>query len=108
MRKCFALAVLLLPTVAVTGCVHAPVVPPLGGLYTGIQAPLDVELDETEMGTRSGESSSLCILGLVAVGDASTHTAARNGGIKIIRSADYSYVNVLGIYQGYSTIVYGD
>ena len=90
------------------GCVVAPVVPPLAGVYTGIQAPLDVDFKDTKIGLKKGESSSMCILGLVAVGDASTHEAARQGGVKVIQGADYSYTNVLGIYQAYKTIVYGD
>jgi len=50
----------------------------------------------------------MCILGLVATGDASTEAAAREGGISTIHSADYSYFNVLGVYQRYETIVHGE
>jgi len=67
-----------------------------------------VDFKDTKIGLKKGESSSMCILGLVAVGDASTHEAAKNGGVTTIQTADYSYTNVLGIYQEYRTIVYGD
>ena len=98
----------LLLVSAASGCMTAPVVPPMAFIYTGIQAPLDVDFHLTKIATKRGESSSMCILGMVAVGDASSRTAAENGNIAIITTADYSYTNILGIYQGYKTIVYGE
>jgi hypothetical protein len=86
----------------------APVVPPIGIIYTGMSAPLDTDLMTTELGAKQGRSSSSDILFLVAWGDASTAAAARSAGITKIRHADYEYTNVLGIYQSYTTVIYGD
>lgn len=89
------------------GCMVAPVVPPSGGVYNNITAPLDVDVESTKMYSKRGESSSISILSLVAVGDAGIAAAAKNGGITIVEHADYNYFNILGIYQKYTTIVYG-
>ncbi|MFO0982547.1 MAG: TRL-like family protein [Planctomycetota bacterium] len=83
-------------------------VPPQGIVYSGISAPLDTDLNQTDLGNKRGASSSTAILGLVAWGDASASTAARAGGIGRIKHADYQYTNVLGIYQSFTTVVYGD
>ena len=109
MRIVLALLAFALLSTLVSGCaVHAPVVPPLAGVYTDIRAPLDVDFEATKVAPKKGVSSSMCILGLVATGDASTEAAAREGGISTIHSADYSYFNVLGVYQRYETIVHGE
>ena len=48
-----------------------------------------------------------CILGLVAWGDASAEAAAKDGGITIIEHVDYEYMNILFIYQRFTTIAHG-
>jgi len=93
-----------------SGCTGfgAPVVPPLGALYSNVQAPIDIDSDETQLGTKRGEAVSSTVLGLVAWGDASVRTAATNGGLTTIRHVDYAYFNVLGVYATFTTVVYGD
>jgi len=91
-----------------TGCLRAPVVPPYGIIYSDIQAPLDHDFDRTVVPTRSGSSESISILGLVAIGDASIHAAAQDGGLSVIHTADYEYMNILGVYQKYVTVVRGE
>jgi hypothetical protein len=91
-----------------TGCLRAPVVPPTGAVYTNIKAPLDHDFDQTKANLRQGKSRSICVLGLIAGGDASIETAARNANLQVIHSADYEYTNILGIYQEYVTIVRGE
>ena len=102
------LSILFLATLA-TGCAMsaAPVIPP-PALYQNYQAPLDIDHNQTELGTKKGTSVQKSVLGVVSWGDASTHAAAANGGIAIIRSADYAFYTFLGIYSTYTTIVYGD
>ncbi len=108
-RKKAALAVGVLSVVLLAGCMRAPVMPPSGWLYNETEAPLDIDMQETKIGSKRGESSCMSVLGLVAVGDASIEAAARNGGIKTVQHADYRYTNVLfGMYQEYTTIVYGE
>jgi hypothetical protein len=90
------------------GCLTAPVIPPLGKAYSDVKAPLSINYNPTNVGRKFGKSESISILGLVATGDASTQAAAANGGISKIDFADYAYYNVLGVYQRYVTIVYGE
>jgi hypothetical protein len=91
------------------GCAmgQAPVVPP-PALVQSYHAPLDIDHDESQLGAKRGTSVATTILGLVTWGDAGTHAAARQGGITTIRSADYEFFTVFGIYSTYTTIVYGD
>jgi len=84
------------------------VVPPTGLLFTSYSAPLDVDLDKTQLGTKVGKASTHAILSLVAFGDASTQAAAKNGGLTVINHADYESLNVLGLYSTFTIVVYGD
>ena len=91
------------------GCMTAPVVPPIGWIYTEYKAPLDVDAQSNPVGPKSGESSMRCILGLVSVGDASLESAIKDGGIKRVDAIDYRYKNIVfGIVQRYTTIVHGE
>jgi len=106
-----ALLVALLAFLAVSslGCMVAPVVPPTALLYTGFEAPLDVDFeDQTHLGSKKGEASTMNVLGLVSWGDASSASAAQDGNVQTIRHADYRFTSVLGIFSRYTTIVYGD
>lgn len=94
--------------VMLSGCLVAPVVPPVGIIYTDFKAPLDYNASGETVGTRSGEAETMSILALVALGDASIKTAAQNGGITQIHSIDYHYTNIVGVYQKYVTIVHGE
>jgi len=87
------------------GCIAAPVVPPLGMIYTDVHAPLAPRGD---VGTRRGSSQVTSILGLISIGDASVKAAAANGNIREVKLVDYEYTNVLLIFQRYTTVVYGD
>jgi hypothetical protein len=91
-----------------TGCYTAPVIPAVAGVYTNTKAPLDIDYEETQLGSKIGKASATSILFLFAWGDASAAAAARDGGITIIRHADYEFVNVLGFYQSFTTVVRGD
>jgi hypothetical protein len=108
-RSAAVLAATLLLT-GLTGCTGfvAPVVPPTGFLYTSVEAPIDIDSDETQLGSKQGRSTSSTILGLVAWGDASTRAAAQAGGVTTIRHVDYEYTNVLSVYATFTTVVYGD
>ncbi len=108
MKHLALLCVLALACAGLTGCMSAPVMPPMGGIFTDIQAPLDIDYDNTVVTGKVGKAESMSILGMVALGDASARTAARNGQISRIQHADYSYFNVLGVIQRYNTIVYGE
>jgi hypothetical protein len=93
-----AIVLLLLMSLLVSGCA-----------YTNIQRPLGTEFNKTELGTKSGESSSYSLLWLVAWGDGGTKAAAENGKIQVIRHADTRLFFLLfGLYTKVTTIVYGD
>ena len=101
------LAALVLSVMA--GCVTAPFVPPQGIAFSQTTAPLDVEFEDTKIsGTKTGTAEVVSILGLITTGDASSKTAAANGGITTIEHADYEHLNILGIYQKTTVIVYGN
>lgn len=113
-RRCGKCGIAFVASLAIAavvgGCttLQAPVIPPLGGVYSEIQAPLDIDLHETTLGSKQGRSESFAILSLIAMGDASVAGAARKGGLSTIHHVDYEYFNVLGIYQKFTTVVYGD
>ena len=87
--------------------VRAPFVPPLG-VVSLVSAPLDVDVGETRVSTKKGTSSGFNVLGIVSVGDLSYETAAKNGGIKVIHSSDYEYLNVFFLFQKTTVNVYGE
>ncbi|MBI1291739.1 hypothetical protein GC173_10920 [bacterium] len=108
MKKLLALAAVTIVSLQLTGCLVAPVQPPMGILYTSYQAPLDYDQSNSSVGSKSGSAETMSILGLVALGDGSVKTAASNGGLSTISGADYEYLNIIGVYQKYTTIVHGE
>ena len=94
--------------VGTLGCYSAPVMPPPGMVFADIKAPLDYDQEASSVSNSSGSAESLSILGLVALGDCSINTAANNGGLSTLHGADYEYFNVIGVYQTFTTVVYGD
>jgi len=108
MKKYVFSALAALVILSLTGCVRAPFVPPQGVGFSQTTAPLDLDYDNTQLaGTKQGTASVMNILGLISVGDASSKTAAENGGISTIVHADYQHFNVLGVFQQTTVIVYG-
>ena len=88
------LAVLLL---VCTGCV-----------YTRVTVPLDTDLQETDLGDKTGKSEYQSVLWLVAWGDSGMQAAAEQGGITTLKHADQEVMSVLfGLYYRQRTIVYG-
>ncbi len=86
---------------------HAPVMPPGGLLFTSVSAPIDTRMDHKPVHRNYGESSSLSVLMLFAFGDASVTRAAENGRLSTIDNVEYSYLNVLYIYQQFTIRAYG-
>jgi len=80
-----------------------------GCVYTNIQRPLGTEYNQTELGTKIGQSTSYSLFWLVAWGDGGTKAAAENGHLTVIRHADIKvYSLVFGLYAEVTTVVYGD
>jgi len=80
-----------------------------GCIVTNVKIPQDTNLDQTQLGTKVGESSSQGVLWMVAWGDAGTQAAAEEGGITTVLHADQEIFSVLfGLYVRYTTVVYGN
>lgn len=80
-----------------------------GCLFASVTAPYDTDLENTQLGAKTGESEYQSILGLVAWGDAGTQAAAEDGDISTIRHMDRHTLMILfGLYYKHTTIVYGD
>ena len=105
---------LLISLLIFSGCVHrAPVVPPIGLLFTSYRAPLVTDFDETPLGTKHGEAVVMFVaepfLGTsVAWGEADIETAAEEGGITTVHYADYDALIVLGFFRRFTVRVYGE
>ena len=108
MHKKLGLVVLGSSLTLFTGCLTAPFMPPMGGWYSSVDAPLSIDHNKTPVTSKKGEASAVCILGLFSYGDVSTQSAAQNGGLKTICHLDYNYFNVLGIYQKTTVIAHGE
>ena len=95
----------LVASLLLTACVS-----PGGGgglLINSTTSPLIVT--NNEVGTRTGQSTARCFLGLICMGNAGIHRAAKNGNIKKISSVDYKYNSFLYIiYNSTTTIVTGE
>lgn len=99
---------LMLPVilaVVLTGCATASS-PVQGFIYTGTKAP--VTATGLEGASKTGEGTCTGILGLVAFGDCSIATAAKEAGIKKITSVDHSTTGILGLFGTYTVIVKGE
>ena len=98
LARCISLAVLVLLMITSSGC-----------LYTNVTAPLDRDLDATQLGSKVGRSQTQSVLGLFAWGNGGTQAAAKNGGITTLNHADVEFFSILGIlYSRQRTVVYGD
>lgn len=77
-----------------------------GGLYTDVKQG---EMATSNIrGSKVGTAKASCYVGLIAVGDASVDTAAKNGGITRISHVDSHKKSILGIVTSTTTIVYGE
>jgi hypothetical protein len=73
------------------------------------QSPLDVDFDNTTLGSKIGKSSIYSVLWLVTWGDGGTKAAAEDGGIIVIKHADVeTHIVLFGVYSRITTVVYGD
>ena len=80
-----------------------------GCVYMNITAPLDTDLNQTRMGSKTGQATIHSILWLVAWGDAGTKAAAENGGISVVNHMDIQLQSYLfGLYSQKTIVVYGD
>ena len=80
-----------------------------GCAYVDVRTPYDDNLDQTQLGTKTGMASNYSVCWLVAWGDAGYADAAKDGGITVLRHADQRIQQYLyGVYVKRTIIVYGD
>ncbi len=101
----YAIVSLIFACILAAGCSTTPT--PKGAFYTNTRGPLFGTSNEEY--SKSGKSSVVCILGIVASGDASIDNIASKNDIKKIHHVDYEDFSVLfGAYQKYTVYVYGE
>lgn len=79
---------------------------PVGSLYTNLKLP--VAATGANGSSKVGTAESVSYLALVATGDSSIQTAAKNAGITVIHHVDWEVENILGIIGKYKVTVYGE
>jgi len=107
------LALLGLSLLVLTGCV-APKseFSPAPGIFASYKAPLLLNYDETPVRGRKGTAETeyfhdILLTGLdFAWNDCSIKMASNNGHLNKIGSADYEFLNILGIYAKTTVHVY--
>lgn len=107
MKHIGTLFILVVVASYLTGCAAYSTSPVTGILFTDVKAPVTATASDAPA-LKSGSAAVNSVLGLIATGDASIDTAARNGGITKIHHVDYSSKNWLGIYAVYTVTVYGE
>ena len=107
MKACVKMFLGIAVAAAMTGCYVAPVMPPGGLIYSDIRSPIDIDAEQTNITMNEGRSSSASVLGLVAWGDSSVTTAAREGNLRQVDHVDYEFKNIVGIYQQFTTVAQG-
>lgn len=92
------LLLLLVITTGLSGCV-----------YSSVVQPLDRDVQETRIGSKTGRSTLHIVGWMVAWGDAGVEAAAADGDITVIHHLDVERRLVLfGLYSRLTTIAYGD
>lgn len=99
--------ILLIGICMLVGCAT----PYSGGIwFSEIDVPMSSPDDSSglQVGSKVGTSQMINYLGLIATGNASMQAAAKNGGIRHIKTADYHFTSILGIVNTTTTTVTGD
>ena len=98
------LALVLTAGLFASGCATAT---PVGTFYTELSLPVNVAGGAASY-SKVGKATSNSYFALIATGDSSIETAAKNGGISKIKFIDWKVKNILGFMGEYTTYVYGD
>jgi len=99
--------VLLISICMLVGCA-APYTQ--GMIFSNMDRPACSPDDATglQVGSKAGSSQMVNYLGLIAIGDASIKTAARNAGISKVKTVDVHFDSVLGVVNTTTTNVTGE
>jgi hypothetical protein len=107
MKKTLTLAALsTAAALTFSGCAMTVGAPATGFLMTNATGPGMAATSHKIV--KEGRSTCKSILGVVASGDCSISTAAKNGGITKVATVDYEVSNILGIIASTTIIVKGE
>jgi hypothetical protein len=101
------LLTILLTVNGLFGCATATT-PVTGFLYSNVKGPFTANNMADFNVNKVGRSTAKSILGLYASGDASIHSAAKNGGITKIHHVDYETRTLFGLIAEFTIVVYGE
>lgn len=103
-KKFLNLAIAAIMAAGFSSCMVSA--PGSGAIYTDVKQG---EIATSNVrGSKKGTSTANAYLGLIAIGDCSIDTAAKNGGITRISHVDSHKKSILGIINTTVTIVYGE
>ena len=103
MMKKTILSAALVVAATMSGCAMQPT---HALIYSNATAPV---MATAAKGSKIGESEKCTnIMGIVATGDCSISSAAKNGNIKTVSTVDWKGTNVLGFYSTGKTVVTGE
>lgn len=92
--------------VTFSGCAMTVGSPATGFILNSAKGPGHAATPHKIM--KEGRSTCQSILGLVASGDCTISTAAKNGGITKVATVDFDVSNILGIFAKTTIIVTGE
>jgi hypothetical protein len=110
-KTLYILVLAALSALALSGCGYTMFTSPtVGGIYTGTTSPSDLTMDTTQVGNlKTGTAECMSVLAIAAWGDCSVEAAMKSGGIKKIHHVDHqTFSIILGVYNKYTTVVYGE
>lgn len=103
--KALILSAAIVGTALLTGCAQAPY--QNGFIFSSTGSPVMVTNANVAC-EKTGSASSSNILGLFAMGDASTAAAKADGNIKTIGTVDVKFNSILGVISNTQTTVCGE
>lgn len=106
MKVLFLSAAVLLAA-GLGGCANVKGPSP-GLLYSDYNGPVSLGSLDKVTPAKSGKACAENILGAIATGDASIHTAKRNGGITRVASVEHHNTQYYGFYTRFCTVVKGE
>jgi len=107
MKKILTSIVCSILLVILSGCATPG---PLGLIVTDFKSNIGVNDGRTDIKSAPKKGSAECysVVGLVAWGDNTIRTAAKDGEITKVWYTEYSVVNWFGFYAKYKVTVYGE
>lgn len=96
---------------------NAPVIPPIGWVYTNYRAPLETDFDGDDFVKDSRVGSATVHYLMIpffpvnidiAWGEAGIREAAEDANITTVHGADYRFMQVIGLYAETTVYAYGD